>query len=247
MENTKKREDLKVLLVQLREDESTPHEWQCVAKHTGLNPEQITQFDALEEGWEPSIVDEYDAVFIGGANAFRVSHNQPHNLEKLSELVRYCNEVAKPTFGLCYGAHLMAHALDGKVEYMPNQKEVSTYDMYTLPLAQDDPVFGDLPKVFPANCGRTDDIIELPITAVPFVNSDRVQFHAFKIAGKPLYATQFHAELDREGMIARMKFAFNHGGYYESEADLEKHIESVQDAPEATALLRKFIDNIVLK
>jgi GMP synthase-like glutamine amidotransferase len=52
-------------------------------------------------------------------------------------------------------------------------------------------VFRHLPKTFNAACVRADDILTLPVSFLPLANSERTQFQAFKVAGKPIYGVQF--------------------------------------------------------
>ena len=68
-----------------------------------------------------------------------------------------------------------------------------------------DPVFGILPKRFRAPMGHEDIVERLPIGATLLVYSDRVRHEAFGFPGRPIYGTQFHPELTREGLMQRLR------------------------------------------
>lgn len=243
---SKTRNDIRILLLQLREDKSKEHEVECFLKYGELQPSQLVSFDALTEEVHPAAADGYDALFLGGSNMCRVSHGQPNNLEAISALVRHAVERGQPVLGTCYGAHLLAHALGGKVEYRPDAKEVDTVDIHLLPAAADDLLLHDMPQTFRANCGRTDDITVLPAGAVPLAQSDLVNTHVFRIDGKPVYATQFHAELGRAEQQVRMDFAFHHTGYFDDEEHLRRAKDSVEDTPIASSVITRFVDRVVV-
>ncbi len=243
---SKRREQLTILLLQMRGDKSKQHEIDCILKYGKLSPQQVISHDVLKTPVTNDILGKVDGLIIGGANKYRVSHGQPEALPSIFGLTRYAAEHVVPTLGLCFGAHVIGAALGGKTEFHPERKEVSTAQMYLLPGAADDLLFSDMPSTFPANCGRTDDVVKLPPKAVALVRSDLVNYHAFKIKDKPIYATQFHAELGKKEEWERMDFAFAFNGYFKDEADLQAHKDGVQDTPVATSLIEKFIDRLVL-
>lgn len=238
---------MKVLHLIFRFDESKQHEIDCVQRYAELSADEVVVFDVLKQIPTAALLDDVDAVICGGANAYRISQNDMKHQQELLAFIREIVDRGIPFLGLCYGAHALAAALGGTVEYRPQNKEVSTVQIYKLHTAEGDELFGDLPQEFPANCGRTDDIMELPVQCVPLANSDKVQFHAFRVAGKPVYATQFHAELGQQEEWDRMDFAFAHHGYFENMEELEQQKSTVEETPEATALLKKFIDRFVRK
>lgn len=240
--------DIKVLLIQLRNGDLQRHEqYECYVRMTGLRKDQVEWHDALLEEVDPTMADGFDAVIIGGSECCNVSRGEPrNNLDALVSLVKHCEKMGIPLLGICYGAHLIAHALGGVVEYKPNQKELGTYPIHVLEPGKDDVLFSQMPEHFPANIGRTDDIIELPITAVPLANSDKIQYHAFTIAGKPIYGLQFHPELNREDMLDRFSTAHDFGGYFDSDEEYAERCASVEDTPESATILQRFLSDVVV-
>ncbi|MBI2411522.1 MAG: type 1 glutamine amidotransferase [Candidatus Kerfeldbacteria bacterium] len=243
---SKQRRDLRLLLLQSAPEERWELQVQWYTRGFELQPGQVVSYDAVTQPLNPEIVDGYDAVVLGGSVLYRVSQSQHDQLDHLADIVRHCVAVGQPLLAVCYGAHVLAHALGGAVEYMPHRKELGTYNLHLLAPGREDALFHDMPEIFKANCGRTDDVIQLPVTAVPLVNSELVQFHAFKVAGKPVYGLQFHPELDKESVLKGMQVAYEHGTYFDSEEEYRVQCAGVSETPEAASLLKKFIDRVVL-
>lgn len=242
----KKRDDLKILLIQMRSDVLKKHEADCILKYGKLQPEQLIAYDAVKDPVNNELVDGMDAVIVGGAKEYRVSQKDLPSLPLLEQLVRYSANKDIPVLGICYGAHVIAEAFGGEIVYSPETKELTTVDVHCLSQAPGDELFFDMPHTFKANCGHVDDIGTLPAELVPLARSDKCRFHAFKLAGRPVYAMQFHIELGKKEDWERMDFAFKYGGYFKDKEDLQKAKDQVQDTPESTALVEKFIDRIVL-
>ncbi len=242
----KQRKDLRILLVQMRGDETKQHEMDCLLRYGHLEPEQLISYDALTDSVTNDIIEGMDAVIVGGANEFRVSHKDFHQLEEVEELVRHCTEKKIPLLGICYGAHVIAEALGGTVEYTPDRKEVSNHVMTCMPAATDDELLYDMPKKFKANCGRTDNIISIPEHMIHLVKSELSEYHIFRVPEAPVYAVQFHAELCKKDEWTRMDFAHAHGGYFKDNEDLQNQKDKIVKTPEATSLIEKFVDRIVL-
>lgn len=147
---------------------------------------------------------------------------------------------------MCYGAHVLAYALGGTVEYRPETKEVKTATLTRLPSCPtDDPLFGDMPEQYAANCGRTDDITQLPDGATAFYRSDAVDVHVFKIDGKRAYGVASHPELNQQEQRERIDMTAGNSKYFNSQEELEVFKVAIGETPENTALLKKFLERIV--
>ena len=87
----------------------------------------------------------------------------------------------------------------------------------TLTLAgRHDPLFADLPDVFDAYGGHKEAATSLPSQAVCLASSASCPVQAFRV-GNNAYATQFHPELDADGICTRIDVYKNHG-YFAPEA-----------------------------
>ena len=91
----------------------------------------------------------------------------------------------------------MARALGGEcVNDLPNA-ELGTIELTLTEAGRNDPIFGQLPVTFTGQAGHEDHVVALPPDAVLLASSPRVPEQAFRFAGRPIYCTQFHPELDR--------------------------------------------------
>jgi GMP synthase (glutamine-hydrolysing) len=84
-------------------------------------------------------------------------------------------------------------------------------------------------------------VVELPPDAVLLASTELVPNQAFQFAGKPIYCTQFHPELDCAAMFERV---VAYPEYVEriSGMTLEYFKSSCRATPEANLLLRRFVD-----
>ena len=75
-----------------------------------------------------------------------------------------------------------------------------------------DPLTGVLSPSFWAFLGHQEAVSRLPRDAVRLAGSATCPVQAFRI-GRHVYATQFHPELDVEGIVSRIR-AYRDAGYY---------------------------------
>ncbi len=103
------------------------------------------------------------------------------------------------TLAIGVGMSALALAFGGEVEDHSERAEAGVVEIHRLAPAEGDAVFGDMPETFSAVAYRHDDIMQLPIEFVPLANSKMAQFHAMKVAGKPVYGLQFDPFLSLMG------------------------------------------------
>jgi GMP synthase (glutamine-hydrolysing) len=148
--------------------------------------------------------------------------------------------LAKPTFASCWGFQAMSRALGGRcIHDLPNA-EVGTIEVELTSAGREDPLFSDLPSRFAAQAGHEDHVVQLPPGAVLLASSARVREQAFRFAGKPIYCTQFHPELDRSAILERV-VAYPEYVARIARVPLDEFIQSCGDTPEANSLLPRFV------
>jgi GMP synthase (glutamine-hydrolysing) len=81
-----------------------------------------------------------------------------------------------------------------------------------------DALFGVLPAEFTAYLGHKEAVSRLPEGAVLLAATDTCPVHAFRL-GHNVYATQFHPELDVEGLCLRIETYRGYGYFDAHEAD----------------------------
>lgn len=191
-------------------------EVRCFARAIPCSPDQISVVDLINghrgvANLSRAQLDRVDAVLIGGSGDYSVAHGGPW-LPAALEVMADLAAIKKPTFASCWGFQAMAKALGGEVIHNPANAELGTLPVTLTTEGETDEVFGQLgdstgdgPTTFEAIMGHEDHVIRLPSNAVRLAYSDRVENQAFRLAELPIYATQFHPELDTESLIQRLE------------------------------------------
>jgi GMP synthase (glutamine-hydrolysing) len=235
-------EDLRFLLLQMRnaDDPMREHEVQCFARSLRCPRDHIRVLDLLSGVPSQRELNQADVVLLGGSGDYSVAKGGPW-LPAALETMRGLYESSKPTFASCWGFHAMARALGGEVVTDHDRAEVGTVTLELTSEGSRDPVFGPLGPRFQAQIGHEDIVTQLPRGAILLASSDRVPNEAFRFEGKPIYCTQFHPELDRDGLLKRI-------GYYPEYLPLtgyvtmDEFLAATPETPETEAILRRFIE-----
>ena len=229
------------LLLQVRnpDDPMREHEVQCFSRSLRCDRDQIRVFDLLSGAPSQRELGEADVVLLGGSGDYSVAKGGPW-LSAALETMRQLHEASKPTFASCWGFQAMARALGGEVVTNRSRAEVGTLWLELTPEGKKDPVFGPLGDRFQVQIGHEDIVTKLPEEATLLASSPSVQNEAFRFDDKPIYCTQFHPELDRDGLIARIA---HYPAYLPltGHGTLEGLSAATPETPEAEAILRRFV------
>lgn len=240
-----KTEDLRLLLLQVRNDDDPmrEHEIGCFERCFGLVPNQIRIFDLLSGAPSAAVLDSADVVLLGGSGDYSVARGGPWLPAALESMVGLF-ESRKPTFASCWGFQAMARAMGGEVVTDQSRAEVGVTWMELTAAGRDDPIFGPLGMRFQALSGHEDHVTELPDDAVLLASSEKSVNQAFHFPGRPIYATQFHPELDRTGLIDRMR---RYPMYIPlaGASSLEELEEITPETPHTEGILERFLEVVV--
>ena len=244
----KKREELKCLLVQARDDKETiEEEKREFYEFAGISPEQLDTLNLFETSeFEPSLAGNYDAIFAGGSSSEGsdfIEWKKPYVINA-GKLFRYAYEHKIPTFASCGGFQIVAIELGGTVIKDEEHMEMGSYPIHLTEEGKNDPLFHDMSDGFLAISGHAKRASELPPGAVNLAFTDLCPFHAFKMPDAPFYATQFHPEVTAEdlaGRITRYKEV-----YLDDDEALDAVIANTEPTPEANKLIGRFVERIVL-
>ncbi len=239
-------DQLRVRLVQVRDRRAVlREEQQTFLERCHLRPEQLLTVNALSEPLGEALLDGVDAVMIGGAGAYSVTHTYPWTAA-LIQLVEGCYERRLPLFGSCWGHQFIARAFGGTVVQDLERSEMGTHEVVLTEAGQADPLFRDFPVRFSAQMGHQDRVSVLPADAVELACNGTAPFQSFRIAGRPIYGTQFHSELDAERERQRL---VAYRAYYtetQSEAEFEHTVATLRDTPEVDGLLSAFLERFAV-
>jgi GMP synthase (glutamine-hydrolysing) len=229
------------LLLQVRnpDDLMSGHEIDSFARSFRCDRDHIHIFDLLSGVPSQRELDEADVVLLGGSGDYSVAKGGPW-LPAALETMRQLYDTSKPTFASCWGFQAMARAMGGEVVTDRSRAEVGTLWLELTAEGKNDPVFGPLGERFQVQSGHEDIVTRLPAGATLLASSPTVENEAFRFEGRPIYCTQFHPELDREGLVARIA---QYPAYlpFTGHDTLEDFSAATPETPETEEILRRFV------
>ena len=235
------RDKLRFLLFQVRnpDDPMRENEVRAFSHALHTSPERIAVFDLLSESFGTRDADGADMFLFGGSGHYSAA-SEGEWLERALDVLREIHRLGKPTFASCWGFQAMARAMGGKVIHDLEHAEVGTRWLHVTDAGRSDPVFGPLAPSFLGHMGHEDRVVELPPHTTLLASTDRVENQAYRFEDCPIYCTQFHPELRREDLIARVR---NYPEYVERIAGvpIDEFCNSVPETPEAETLLSRFM------
>jgi GMP synthase (glutamine-hydrolysing) len=231
---------VRVLLLQIRSHrEAERQERLCFLDRLAIRPESLVCRNLVPEpalAWRD--VADADAVIIGGAGSHSVTREYPFT-GPLAEVVRRLVDEGRPLFGSCWGHQFIAWALGGRVEHAPERGEVGSFGVELTAAGAGDPLFADFPRRFTAQLGHHDTVVELPPGVEELAYTDLCRNQALKVAGRPVYGTQFHSEMNVGHMRERLLM---YRDAYLPVPDFEAEIDRIlAPSPHADTLLARFL------
>ena len=205
------------LLLQSRsEDEASDDEYQAFLKFGGLKPAELTRL-RLDMGMRPQVaLGDYAGVLMGGgaANfAYDDTQKSPEQREfeaYILPLIQRIVATDTPFLGACLGVGALVTALGGRTSF-DYSEAVGAVDIRLTPEAKTDPLLAGMPAEFRGFVGHKEGVVEPPSRCVVLARSSTcVQMLR---VGRNVYATQFHPELDADGLALRINI-YKHAGYF---------------------------------
>ena len=235
--------DVRILLLQARhrDDPAKDEERFSFAARLGMSEAQVVPHDLLSGPPTLQEIQGSDVLIIGGAGDFYVSKGDLPNFQALLQLLVGVVDLGHPTFASCFGFHCLVEALGGKIVHDPSHSEVGTYQLTLTSHGKVDPLLKKMPSEFLAQMGHKDRAEKLPKNIVNLASSELCQFQAFRIPDKPIWAFQFHPELNPEEN--RRRFIRYLDGYasYMSEQERVETLKRFRKSPETEQLLPHFV------
>jgi GMP synthase (glutamine-hydrolysing) len=238
--------DSPYILLQSRDpgDPMRAHEVSCFEKALGAPRGGVDVADMLSAPPPPARLRAARGVLMGGSGDYSVLDPDPW----IACMVAYVRDEVVPsgvpTFASCFGLQILTLALGGKMVRDPENREVGSVDLVATSAAASDPLFSAIPKRFVGQAGHTDRAESVPPGATLLASSDRCPVNAYRVDDRPVWATQFHPELERQDVRTRyLAYLAKYpprdlpSGTPPSEAPF---LATLRESPHATALLRRF-------
>lgn len=200
------------------EDLAADGEYDAVLRFTGLDERDVRRVRLERDELGDVDLDDWSGIVLGGG-PFNVSdpdesksatqHRVERELRSLAERV-----VAQdfPFLGACYGIGTLG-VLRGGVVDRTYAEPIGAVPASLTDAGRADPLTGVLPQRFDVFLGHKEAVSRLPAGAVLLVEGAGCPVQAFRI-GTRVYATQFHPELDVEGIVTRIH-VYQHYGYFD--------------------------------
>jgi len=209
-----------LLLSSRAEDLAADGEYEAFLRCTGLAAGELERV-RMEAGPLPHIdLDEWSGIFVGGGP---FNSSDPPELKSAAqrrvegEMGALLDEVVArdfPFLGACYGVGTLGVHQGGVVD-RTYAEPISAVQVRLSDAGRTDPVLAGMPGEFTAFVGHKEACRVLPPTAVLLASSPACPVQMFRVKNN-VYATQFHPELDVDGLITRVH-VYQHAGYFPPE------------------------------
>lgn len=235
-----------VLLATRPEDGPADEEYALFLRYGGLRPEDLIRV-RLEAGPMPVLdLDAISGIFVGGSpfNASDPDARKPAVQRRVeAEFEVLLREVVArdiPFLGACYGVGTLGSHIGATIGQEFGEP-VGVVPVTLTDAGLTDPLLRGMPPTFNAFVGHKEAISSLPGSAVLLASSPGSPVQMFRV-GRRVYATQFHPELDVDGIATRIRAYVRHG--YFAPDELEDTLAAVARVPvtETGRILRRFVE-----
>jgi GMP synthase (glutamine-hydrolysing) len=235
-----------LLLATRAEDAAADGEYEAFLRFGGLAERELRRVRPERAPLPELDLADWSGVILGGG-PFNTSDPEegksPVQRRVEAELAGLLDRVVAadvPFLGACYGVGTLG-VHQGAVVDRRYGEPVGPVEISLTPEGREDPLFGGLPDTFTAFVGHKEAVSRLPGHAVLLATSPRCPVQAFRI-GANGYATQFHPELDADGICTRID-VYKHAGYFHpAEADSLKATARASSVIHPPALVRRFVE-----
>ncbi len=228
------------------EDEAADNEYAAFLHYCDLD-EASLQRRRLEAGPLGEVdLSSYSGLILGGG-PFNVSDPadekspiQRRVEAELNALARRVVAADAPFLGACYGVGTLG-VLEGGVVDRTYGEPVGRAVIRLTEAGRADPVLGGLTDEFEAFLGHKEAVTRLPDGAVLLATGDRCPVQAFRI-GQHVYATQFHPELDVDGLCTRIDAYRDYGYFPPDQAASLKEMARASSVTQPERILGAFVE-----
>ncbi len=235
------------LLLAIRaEDVAADDEYGAMLRRTGLDERQLIRIRMEQSPLGEVDLTDWSGVILGGG-PFQAS--DPEETKSTAqrrveaELAGLLDDVVDrdfPFLGCCYGIGTLGRH-QGAVVDRTYGEPIGGIQVTVTEAGRADPLFADTDAEFGAYVGHKEAIRSLPAHAVPLASSAACPVQAFRV-GTRVNATQFHPELDLDGLATRIE-AYRYAGYFPpDEADAVLAAARASGVDQTPNLLGRFVE-----
>jgi GMP synthase (glutamine-hydrolysing) len=237
--------DAPFLLLSIRgEDEAADDEYGAMMRFAGLDERGMHRIRLTHRELGDVDLSQWSGIVLGGG-PYTVSDDpaakSPTQLRVEAELAGLLTEVIAgdfPFLGCCYGVGTLGAAI-GAVIDRSHPEPVAGVTVHLTSEGRRDPLFAGLPDTFDAFGGHKEAASSLPSHVVRLATSADCPVQAFRV-GANVYATQFHPELDVDGICTRIDVYKDYGYFAPETAETLKDAARQRSVTHPMAILRTF-------
>lgn len=235
-----------MLLATRAEDVPADDEYELFLRYSGLAEGELIRVRLEARSMPPLDLDELSGIFVGGGpfNASDPDDKKSavqHRVE--SEFATLLDQVVArdfPFLGACYGIGTLG-AHQGAVIDRTYPEPISVVPVTMTDAGVSDPLLAGIPTTFDAFVGHKEAISHLPESATLLASSPSCPVQMFKVRDN-VYATQFHPELDVDGITTRIHAYADHGYFAADELDLTLSAVRRAAVSHPSVMLRTFVE-----
>jgi GMP synthase (glutamine-hydrolysing) len=234
------------LLLSIRIDRAAAdNEYDSFRRFTGLDESELPMVNLAREPLPHVDLDHWSGILLGGGpwNASDPAESKsPAQVRAERAISRLLDDVVArdfPFLGACYGIGTLGLHQGGVVD-RGWPEPVGPLSVEITADGAEDPLFAGVPIAFTAYGGHKESMVRLPDGAVQLATSGACPVQAFRV-GRNVYATQFHPELDLEGILTRIE-VYKDAGYFDpGEAETVKEQSRAVQVSHPMTLLDNFV------
>ena len=228
------------------EDAAADDEYAAVLRFSGLDETGLRRRRLERDSLGDWDLEDWSGVILGGgpfniSDPFEEKSLVQRRVEhELHELALAAVAADFPFFGACYGIGTLGSLQGGLVDRTYGEP-IGAVTIRQTPEGLADPLFGVLPDAFEVFLGHKEAVTRMPRGGVLLAGSPACPVQAFRL-GRNVYATQFHPELDRDGLCLRIHTYRHHGYFDPPEADELMRLARASVVTEPPRLLGRFVE-----
>jgi GMP synthase (glutamine-hydrolysing) len=238
--------DAPFLLLSIRgEDEAADDEYRAMMRFAGLDERGMHRIRLTHRELGDVDLSRWSGIILGGGpysvtdDPATKSTTQLRVEKELADLLTELIARDFPFLGCCYGVGTLGVAI-GAVIDRSHPEPVAGVTVRLTSEGRRDPLFAGLPETFDAFGGHKEAASSLPSHAVRLATSADCPVQAFRV-GANVYATQFHPELDVDGICTRIDVYKDYGYFAPETADSLKDAARQRSVTQPMAILRTFV------
>lgn len=227
------------------EDKAADSEYDAMLRYSGLGESALRRHRMERDPLGTIQLDDWSGIIVGGG-PFNVSDPQESKsavqVRVEAEMQALLDQVVPldfPFLGCCYGIGALGVRAGGVVD-RTHSEPIGPMRITLTPEGRRDPLFDGMPARFDAFLGHKEAITVVPRNAVVLAFSATCPVQALRV-GRRVYATQFHPELDSDGICTRVDVYRGYGYFEPHEGELLKARAREATVSEPERILKNFV------